>query len=230
MLQDDASARTEPGGAAGGDPLPWLAACAVSYVLMHHLGTALGWLGGPGSDGTRWADWIDLLTPYVVLLPAAAALHAGRAGRRAWAIYLVGAITYVEGHGIHLAANSVGNVAPGDVAHLWDEIIGHYLWYTGIALVFAALAMTLARRPAPRGIVPYVLAVLVGVTTTTNALEGNTALLDLAYAAGFLAWGWRTRHGLGRLLIAAFAPAAVLLIGYGVWHGGFPQPSELGWI
>ncbi|MFC7728190.1 hypothetical protein [Actinomadura keratinilytica] len=114
-------------GPAYAHPAFWLTATAVTYALTHHVGVAMAWLGTIGP--TRWADWIDLLTPYAVLLPAAAALHTGGADRRAWALYLTGALTYVEGHGIHLAANSVGNHTPNAAAHLWDEVVGHYIWY-----------------------------------------------------------------------------------------------------
>src|SRR5262245_42542804 len=86
---------------------PCLALTAIAHPLTHHTGVGLAWLGTVGD--TRWADWIDILTPYAVLLPAAAALRAARTGPRIWTLYLLGAITYVEGHGIHLAANSVGN-------------------------------------------------------------------------------------------------------------------------
>lgn len=212
-----------------GGYLPWLAGMAVAYVALHHVGVGMAWLGSVGE--TRWADWIDLLTPYTFLLAAAGALRAGRVGQRVWALYLVGAITFAEGHGIHLAANSVGNVEPpSDIVHLWDEVVGHYLWYSGVYLVFAALAAGLARAGAVRGVLPYVLAVLVGVTVATNSLEGNTAVFTMVVAVGFLAWGWTTREGLGRLLLVVYGTALGLLIAYGVWQRGFPEPSDLGWI
>lgn len=209
-------------------PVRWFAACALLYGLTHHIGFGLAGLGTTGH--TRWADWIDILTPYTVLLTAAAALHAAGAGRRTWALYLTGAITYVEGHGIHLAANSVGNDAPGDVAHLWDEVVGHYLWYAGTALVAAALIAALAHRPAPPAHLALVPALGVAFTWTSNSLEGGTAVMGIAVAAAFTAWGLRTRHHLGRVLIPAFAPAVVMLTGYGIWHHGFPQPSDIGWV
>ncbi|XRQ13819.1 hypothetical protein ACN3XK_23915 [Actinomadura welshii] len=207
----------------------WLAACALLYGLTHHIGFGLAWLGTVGD--TRWADWADVLTPYAVLLTAAAALHAGQADVRGWAVYLVGAITYVEGHGIHLAANSVGNDTPGiAVVHLWDEVVGHYVWYAGLALVFAALARTFAHRPAPPPYLSLLLALGVAVTWTTNSVEGGTAVMGIAVAAAFTAWGLRTRRHLGRVLIPAFAPALLALTAYGIWQGGFPEFTELGWI
>jgi hypothetical protein len=206
----------------------WLGLTALAYGLFHHVGAEFSWLGRVGDS--RWADWVDLFTPFAFLLCAAAALRAGQADRRSWALYLVGAVMYAEGHGIHLSANSIGNVAPSGIAHLWDEVVGHYIWYTGVAVVFAALAVTLARREPARGAVPYLLAVVVGSTWATNCLEGGTVLLGMAVAAGFIAWGWATRAGLGRLLLVAHVCALAVLMGYGIWQLGFPQPSELGWI
>jgi hypothetical protein len=207
----------------------WLVTTATAYAVLHHVGSGLAWLGTVGS--TRWADWIDLVTPYAFVLPAAATLwRAGGASARAWLVYVIGAITYVEGHGIHLAANSIGNVAPGDQAHLWDEVVGHYFWFSGSMLVWAAVAMTLARRDAPPVFPSAVLAVSVGLTASTNALEGGTAVLGLAAAAGFVGWGWLTRAQLGGQLLMAFVPSLLVLVVYGLWNGGFPQPSELGWL
>ncbi|RKS73527.1 hypothetical protein BZB76_4220 [Actinomadura pelletieri DSM 43383] len=211
-----------------GHPVRWLTACALLYTLTHHIGFGLAGLGTVGR--TRWADWIDILTPYTVLLTAAATLHTAHAGRRTWALYLTGAFTYIEGHGIHLAANSVGNDAPGDVAHLWDEVTGHYLWYAGTALVIAALAAALAHRPAPPTHLTLLPALGVAFTWTSNSLEGGTAVMGLTIAIAFTTWGLHTRHHLGRVLIPAFAPAIVMLTGYGIWHHGFPQPTELGWV
>ncbi|MFG2001453.1 hypothetical protein ACGFNU_20115 [Spirillospora sp. NPDC048911] len=222
----------DPAPATGDRPpapyLPWLAVMAVAYALTHHIGFGLAWLGNAGE--TRWADWADLLTPYAVLLPAAAALRAGEAAPRLWILYLAGALTYVEGHGVHLAANSVSNAEPSDLVHLWDEVVGHYLWYGGLTVVLIALAAALARRPPVRGPLPAFLALSTGVTFTTNALEGGTAIAAIIVTAAFTAWGWHTRDHLGRLLIYAFAPALLLLTAYGIMQGGFPEPSDIGWV
>ncbi|MES9541805.1 MULTISPECIES: hypothetical protein [unclassified Actinomadura] len=209
-------------------PRRWLVATAALYTVVHHQGFALAPLGGVGH--TRWADWIDILTPYTVLLAAAATLHCAHARPRAWALYLVGAITYTEGHGIHLAANSVYNADPGPTAHLWDETVGHYLWYAGTALVFATLAIGLARMPPPSSPLYLPLALGVSLTWTTNSIEGTTGLMGIVVAAAFTVYGWRTRHCLGRVLLPAFAPAFAMLTAYGVLYRGFPQPSEMGWI
>jgi len=204
--------------------LVWLTVTALGYSAMHHLGTGLAHLGEIGA--TRWADWIDLLTPYTVLVPAAATLAAARAPHTAWTVYLVGAITYAEGHGIHLSANSIGNAEPSTLAHLWDEIAGHYIWYAGVYLVFTSLALTLARQPLVTGHLAPTLAVAVGVTVATNSLEGGTTWLTLAVCLALALWGWATRQTLGRLLLYVHVPALMVMLAYGLYHRGFPQPSS----
>lgn len=206
-------------------PAHWLAAWALAYNALHHLGALPDGLGSAGG-GTRWVDWLDLFTPYAVVGLALAALAAAGTDRRGWWLAAAGGLAYASGHGIHLAANSIGN-ARGDAApvHLWDEVVGHWLWYAGVALLVVALARAV---PVRAGLVAVVLAVATGVTWVTNALEGTTAVGSLAVAVGLAGWGWRRRDtGAGRLLLAAYGTAALLLTAYGAWHTGFPAPSAL---
>lgn len=203
----------------------WAAVWALSYNVLHHLGALPGGLGNAGG-GTRFVDWITLLTPYVVVGSALAALRAATADRRTWTIALVGAASYVQGHGINVAANSISNARGDDApAHLWDEVVGHWLWYAGVALLVVALARAVEATARPAALV---LAVTSGVTWTTNALEGTTSVGSLTVAVALAGWGWRRRtEGTGRLLLAAFGTSAALLTAYGLWHLGFPAPSQL---
>ena len=196
----------------------------MAYNVFHHLGVLPGGLGDAGA-GTRWVDWIDLLTPYAVVATALAALAAAGTDRRGWWTALVGAGVYVQGHGVHLAANSISNER-GDAppTHLWDEVVGHWVWYAGVALLVVALARAVPLRATPAAVA---LAVATGLTWTTNALEGTTAVGSLVVAAALAAQGARRRDGTGWLLLAAFGTSAVLLLSYGLWQGGFPAPSSL---
>lgn len=205
----------------------WLVAFALSVVVGHHVGVLLAPLGDVGR--TRWADWADLVVPYAVIACAAGALAAGAAGRRAWLVLGAAAVAYTQGHGIHLAANSIANVDPGSTAHLWDEVVGHYVWYAGLAGVVAALALALSELPRP-GTAGYALALLFGLTVFTNSVEGGTPLLGVATSLAFVAWGLRRRRRAGVLLLAAYAVSAIALLAWGLYWGGFPQFSELGWI
>jgi len=205
-------------------PARWTALCAVAYNLLHHLGAIPDGLG-TAPQSTRWVDWLDLLTPYAVVGTALAALAAAGTDRRGWWLALLGAAAYVQGHGIHLAANSIGN-ARGDAApvHLWDEVVGHWLWYAGMALLVVALCRVVHLTVRPIGVA---LALTTGLTWTTNALEGTTAVGSLAVATCLTVWGLRRSDGTGRLLMVAFGTSAVLLASYGLWQLGFPPPSEL---
>ncbi len=133
------------------------------------------------------------------------------------------AITYVEGHGVHLAANSIGNRHPSALAHLWDETVGHYLQHVGLAAMAAALMLAVGRQRRFPPALALPLATLAGMTHVTNALEGGTAWLGLAVAAVFSIWGWRRRSQAGEVLWWTYLPALVGLITYG-WTG-FAPPS-----
>src|SRR6478609_8607562 len=89
-----------------------LATTALSYGVLHHLGLLPDGLG-EGPDGSRWADWLDLLVPWLVLAPAAWTMVAAEASRQTWLAFGMGALAYANGHGIHLAGNSLNNVVAG---------------------------------------------------------------------------------------------------------------------
>ena len=186
-----------------------LALTALAYAVTHHLGLLPEGLGA-GPESTRWADWLDLAVPWLVLVPAAATVHAAESSRRTWALLGAGAVAYASGHGIHLAANSVGNADPGQTAHLWDEVVGHYVWFAGVALVLAALASTMRGRPRPP-VVGYVLAVGCGLTWATNALGGGTVVFSLLVALGAAGAGWVARRELGLVLLVGFVPGVAVL-------------------
>lgn len=183
---------------------------AVVYAVTHHLGLLPGGLG-PGPEGTQWADWIDLLVPWVVLVPAAITLHAAEVAPRVWAVFGAGAVAYASGHGIHLAANSVHNADPGETAHLWDELVGHHVWFVGVALVFAVMAASMTGRPRA-GLLGHAAALAVGLTWATNAVGGGTELFSLLVAVALAVVGWRRRRELAGVLLTGFGAAVVFLL------------------
>jgi hypothetical protein len=182
--------------------------------VCHHLGSLPGGLG-PAGRGTRVADWLDLALPFLVLGPALATLAAARADRRTWVLAAVGSLLYATGHGVHLAANSIGNSAPGETAHLWDEQVGHWVWYSGVAVVVAALVAATRGHEPPRTsggrVVAGLLAAAVGATWATNATGGEFAWPALALAVVASGRGVRHQGGSGRPLAAAGAVALVVV-------------------
>jgi hypothetical protein len=188
-----------------------LVVTAVAYTLCHHLGSVPDGLGDAGR-GTRVADWLDLLVPFLVLLPALGTLLEARVGRATYLWFAGGSWLYATGHGIHLAANSIGNVAPGETAHLWDEQVGHWTWYAGVAVVAATLASTLVDRPVPGNPLAWLLALAVGATWGTNATGGDSTWPGVALALVAVGWGVRHRHDRGVLLVAVGAAGVVAAV------------------
>ena len=202
---------------------------AVALVATHWL--RLLPLGFQAPGATRYEDFVDLLTPYAVAGPALAALALAGASRRTWTAALLGAAAFTQGHGIHLSANSirhaVGPVAPVD---LWDEQVGHWIWFVGLAALTAAVVHAVAGA-VPAGRAGPVLAGLVGLTWAANVVEAGMVALGGVLAVGLLVQGWRLRETpTGRLLVLAFGLSLLLVAAWGAWWGGFPQPSELGWL
>jgi hypothetical protein len=189
----------------------WLVGFAVAYVVLHHNGTFLSPLGGPGA--TRWIDWFDLVTPLIVLLPSAGLLRCVGGSVRQWVLWLVGAVVYTEGHGLHLAANSIDHVAPNDTAKLWDEVVGHLVWYSGFWLIIAVLAVALTNSRLALSAFGLLLAALVGVTHATNGLGGDTPvpLVAAMIAIALTALGLRLRSEAGRYLAVSYAVAIVTM-------------------
>jgi hypothetical protein len=217
----------------------WLGWFALAVIVGMQAGTLFKPLGTLGQ--TRVADWVDLLTPFAVLGCAAMVLVAAAASRGQWVLLGVGGVTFTLGHGLHLSANSVSNVADPAVAaasivHLWDEVVSHWIWYTGLFLVMAALAWALRGRELAVGVVDQVVASLVAITVVNTYIEGATPWLGLVFLTTALVAGLRWRpDGVARLLVVIGGAGLVLLVAWGVfWYladgSVFPEFSELGWI
>ena len=203
-------------------------ALAVAVGVFHHV------VAFTGDAGT----WIDLVTPFVVALAVVYGLQS--APRVAVLLGAAALVLYVDGHGIHLAANAIGHEDVGaaeDTVDFWDEHWGHVEWHLGWLGLLAALALTpTPNRPStrpPLGLGGTLLgaASIMGFTLFTSTVEGQDWWLTIAAALLFTVWT-ATRH---RTVVTAAAAAATLgasaLIGiWAAWHGGVPEFSELGWF
>jgi hypothetical protein len=217
----------------------WLGWFALAVIVGMQAGTIFKPLGTLGE--TRVADWVDLLTPYAVLGTAAMVLLRAGADRTAWTVYWIGAISFTLGHGLHLAANSVSNVADervakADIVHLWDEVVSHWIWYVGLFLVIVAMALALRDVAFRVGVVDLVVAALVTVTLVNNYIEGGTPWLGLVLLGVLLVAGLRWRPApVANLLLLVGGLGLLLLVGWGAYWAiadgsVFPEFSELGWI
>lgn len=204
-----------------------------------------------------WQDALDLLTPFALLGVYWLLFEAGssaRPGRPAEIAFVLLAVLWTEGHGLHLAANSVDNLMEGlakqagpdvtgtslyTLTYFIDEHVSHYLWHLGVLGLAALLVAREWRQPAGLAVqwgaaVPAGL--LYGITCFCIFLEGQTVILGLPAALVFsgvtLVWG---RAKLAQRPILAFffvagLVAGLLLIGWGLYWGGFPQFSDVGLI
>jgi hypothetical protein len=206
-----------------------MAALAGSAIVFMQIGTIARPLGDVG--GVRAADWLDLLTPWAVVGAAAWVLLRRRAqtagtgpGRVAWALLGLGGIAFAQGKGLHLAGNSVGNAGPvgraAELAHLWDESVGHWIWYVGLLVILVGVARAVldGREPGLRTSGAGVaLAVVAGFSLANTWIEGHTPWLGLAAAAGFCAVGVRRRRCGGTLWAVCFGVALLQLVAWGTY-------------
>ena len=134
----------------------------------------------------RRENFADLLTPYVVAGPLLAVVARAGAGNRTEVAARVGTSLFVQGHGVHLSANSI-SYARGDAAPawLWDEVVGHVLWFIGLTMLTVALASAVRPLPLPSGPAAVALALAVGGTWAANVVEAGQVPLGAALAPGW---------------------------------------------
>jgi hypothetical protein len=201
---------------------------AAAFAVFHHVPS----FAGPAQEA------VDHLTPFAVIGTAALVLAAVRAAPAAIVLALIAGVIYVEGHGIHLAANAIGNeeIPPAleDVVHFWDEVWGHIWWHLGWVLLVGALCLAEALARGPRSWRPpsTVLAVLsvllLGATFFTSGVEGGTWWLFAAAVPVFVVWAVRAPRPLLVTAAGAFALAGLLMAIWAIWHGGMPEFSDVG--
>ena len=194
-------------------PAAWTAFLAV-VAVGHHLGTLLSPVGEIGV--VQVADLVDLLLPFAVVATAGTALLA--VPRRCQIVGVAGLLAYTQGHGIHLAANSIAERQASDTAFFWDELAGHAIWYAGLYLVVGALLVgrAVVVRPGP---VRWALSVAVGGTFATNALGGHAVPLAVGACLTLGVLAARRRTGIGLDVLVAAVVALATLATYGVWEG-----------
>ncbi len=192
---------------------------------------------------------IDLITPFALIGTAAATLVALEARGRILVVAGVAAILYVEGHGIHLSANSIANEGPGpevdDLVHFWDETFSHIVAVSGWFGLVACFCWAEGDRGG-RGVddpsrvrLIAATALFLGWSFFTGTVEGGTWPIELATTAAFSLWLLQARRGRGLRAVAAerplltaswasFALSAVLIGIWAIAQGGVPQFSETG--
>jgi len=238
----------------------WLFVYGFIYAFFQIMPALIpGHFAGPVSRG----DAFDFLTPLAVIPVALAVFYkfrkaAGTESRALskfskWSVpvFVLGLIFYVEGHGLHLSANSIDRLLGGqeDTAlhqsvYIYDEVISHFIWDSGVLIIAAGLILAGTRVHFPR-LSPLQWTFLgggaacFGFSYTVNAIEGQTVILTLPAAVLMsLVCFWvyrRGRHGgeynaAALFFLMGFLLSVLLFVYWGITHPGFPEFSALGWI
>ena len=202
-------------------------------------------------------DVFDLLTPlllipiYWILFEYTASRESDQAERIA---FMVLSSIWVLGHGMHLAANSINNLAEDlakkqvlditgtdiyTLTYFFDEHLSHYLWHVGILGLASLLIYREWQHPAGAKLTWWatVLAGLIyGFTYFCIFLEGQTVPMGLPFAIIItlltLIWGRKklAQRPIFTFFFVACLVAFVLFAGWGLYWGGFPQFSDVGLI
>jgi hypothetical protein len=199
----------------------------------------------------EWGDVLDIATPLVVFgfVWLLVRRTVGTVGTVVAFPLLLIALVWTQGQGMHLASNSIGHqVREGesgslpDLIHFYDEQLSHYIWYLGVVALqgFLLIVMwrdkALAGRQSSVAVLPA--ALLYGGILAIDAIEG--AVVPMALPAFVLitvlaAYLYRSKSRLRGVELFAFTGATVfvalgVLLGWGAYHGGWPEPSDLGLI
>ncbi len=246
-----------PGRAGSG---PWSrtertsSACIVYAIALAAFLLAPPYLRSPAGPprAFTWQEAVDLATPLVVIPLAWLVLdRSGGLGRRGLVPLLVVAALWVEGQGIHLAANAIGDAfarddaeafyrtVPGELDLWLDETLSHWMWHLAwVALSLLMLAAaTRGHLPLPVGpsATASVAGVVHGAVFFLVSVEGVTTLLGLPASILTLVWCLlASRRGLGRHPVVTFflVSTLVTLLGYVGWaalnHWTLPEFSKVG--
>ena len=204
-----------------------------------------------------YQDAIDLLTP-LVLIPIYWLLFKYASGEGSSLTeeiaFLVLAVFWVEGHGIHLGANSINNligylaksqvvdITSTDIftlTYFFDEYLSHYLWHIGILGLAALLIYREWHQPTEQATTWWATilgGIIYGFTFFCIFLEGKNVVMGFPYAAAIVIFALISeRKKLAHRPVLAFFFIACLLAfllfaGWGLYWGGFPEFSDVGLI
>lgn len=236
---------------------------SLAFAFFHIVPT---FLPGILKNPLTWGDTIDFLTPLAVIplvflvyirtrkaLPSQDSLGSSPRILRILAQILLGlgVLFYVDGHGLHLASNSIARLLQ-DMKHselfratyLFDEIISHLMLDGGALLISVGLILfsyKLTFKSLSRKNLVFIClgAALYGFTFTVNCIEGQTVVIYFPAAGiGFLVslflYLRNRKQSLHNPVLLFFLGGyflSILLFSYwGISNSGFPQFSELGWI
>ena len=204
-----------------------------------------------------YQDVVDLLTP-LVLIPLYWLLFKLVSSERSSTIeeivFIVFAVLWIQGQGMHLAANSINNlisvlaqeqvidVKSTDIytiTYFFDEQLSHYIWHIGILGMAALLIYREWKKPARESTVWWAAilgGIIYGFTIFGIFLEGRTVVIGLPFTILVVILSFLvvrkdfTQRPVATFFFVSCLFALILFVGWGLYWGGFPEFSEVGII
>jgi hypothetical protein len=115
-----------------------------------------------------------------------------------------------------------------------------YLWHLGAAALSAQLIYRSWRYPFQdqtfRLVLEAIAGIIYGLTIFIIGIEGGTVAIMFPFSiiaavtALILGWGKFKRMPVLSCFTVGYTLAALVYLGWGLYWGGFPQFSHLGWI
>ena len=229
---------------------PLLTAFSVAYAFFI-TSPAIFHQEFPLRTDMEWGDVLDIPTPLVVfgLVWLLVRRTVGTVDTLVAFPLLLLALVWTQGQGMHLASNSIGHqVAEGargtlpDLIHFYDEQLSHYIWYLAVALLPGYLLLVmwrdrgLASPERPFAVLPA--ALLFGLVLGISSIEAAVVPMVLpvfVLTALLGVYLYRSASRLRGVELFAFTEASVLvalavMLAWGAYYGGWPEPSDVGLI
>ena len=195
-------------------------------------------------------DVLDLFTP-LVLIPLYWLLFQIHErcppSQKETLIFLIFAVFWVQGQGIHLAANSIGHLTKAysgskieQLTGFYDETLSHYIWHLGLVGLSALLIYRQWHHPFTKHRSKLKLEIVAGVVHGFNyfidVVESATGILGVPFAAGVvlfvLVWGRQhiRQQPILAFFFVSYGIACLFFLSWGLYWRGLPEFSQVGII
>ena len=159
-------------------------------------------------------------------------------------LFLISLVYFLLGYGIHFTGNEINNFLNGtvEIAYLYDEIIGHIIMYSAIAVISVIFAYLQILNPLENKMEKEEMLYLIGsgiffgIISGFGIMEGQTPYFGYVLApiaiVIFIGYIIKRKIDIRKYpLLVYFITELLMMIIFTIIYenvyGGFPQPSEI---